>query len=659
MPEIGKIQLGWKAIRELGIQSTGWLAIYHLGLISGHYRRSLPKGTEYPNSGFDELESFKNLPEKIALSKILGADKEILLNQAKEILNGKFRPFSGEPERLTLTPLGPLCHWTDFETGKVQFQFKDIKFVWEPCRFGWAYILAQAFHLTGDEKYSLCFWEYFELFEKSNPPYFGANWISGQEVGIRLIGLTFAASIFNTSKHSTKIRQQKLVSSIVNHAQRIKLTLPYARAQRNNHLLSEAVGLFTAGVTLPRHPQSSNWKQKGWNIFNQAIADQIDDDGTFIQQSMNYHRLMLHDALWFYAITSLAGMELPKATKEKLGKSVLWLMAQMEISNGETPNLGHNDGSNFLKLDLCEYSDYRPVVQAGSVAFLGRRALSNGIWDESCLWLGLNLKKSTFLEKKKIDQISVHKLQKGKLKLFLRTAKFFARPAHADQLHVDIWWDGINIARDAGTYQYNLPAPWNNALGKTLVHNTITVDKEDQMTWAGKFLWLDWAQARIIENSAPNSIKASHNGYRKRGIEHVRQVKLLTDHEVEVVDEILVPEQNRNEHAFWLHWLLPDIAWKLDQSSLLMSGKKPMPLIKLKVECSVNGFPKGIDEFQIIRAGINQIGKNQVSPILGWYSAKYGQKIPAISFRVCVYSKELVTFKTQISFSAAVKGYRG
>jgi len=323
----------------------------------------------------------------------------------------------------------------------------------------------------------------------------------------------------------------------------------------------------------------------------------------------------------------------------------------MEISNGTTPNLGHNDGSNFLKLECGEYSDYRTVVQAGSVAFLGQRALPNGIWDECCLWLGLTPEIGSTIGTKSNLPRSVYKLERGKLKLFLRAATFYARPAHADQLHVDIWWDGIYVVRDPGTYQYNLPVPWNNSLGKTLVHNTITVDERDQMTWAGKFLWLDWAQAKIIGTTDSNSLKASHNGYRNLGIEHKRQVKLLSDHEVKVVDEIFVPENNRNEHAFWLQWLLPDIVWRFNQTSLSLMGRNPIPNIKLNVACKVNGVDKQVDEFQVIRAGKNLSSNSKVSPILGWFSPLYGQKCPALSFRACIHSKTTINFITRIDFS--------
>ena len=33
-----------------------------------------------------------------------------------------------------------------------------------------------------------------------------------------------------------------------------------------------------------------------------------------------------------------------------------------------------------------------------------------------------------------------------------------------DQLHLDLWWRGLNIAQDAGTYLYNADPPWDNPL---------------------------------------------------------------------------------------------------------------------------------------------------------------------------------------------------
>ncbi len=106
---------------------------------------------------------------------------------------------------------------------------------------------------------------------------------------------------------------------------------------------------------------------------------------------------------------------------------------------------------------------------------------------------------------------------------------FTSRPGHADQLHLDLWWRGYNLAQDAGTNHYNDPPPWNNVLRRTGVHNTISVDGLDQMTLAGRFLWLDWAQARLIDHARSNDLAwerltAQHDGYRRLGVIHQRSV---------------------------------------------------------------------------------------------------------------------------------------
>src|SRR5262249_39599855 len=80
---------------------------------------------------------------------------------------------------------------------------------------------------------------------------------------------------------------------------------------------------------------------------------------------------------------------------------------------------------------------------------------------------------------------------------YLRCVDYRDRPGQADQLHLDLWWDGVNLARDAGTFLYNGPPPWDNRLAGTPVHNTLVLDGQDQMRRAGRFLWVDWARGRL------------------------------------------------------------------------------------------------------------------------------------------------------------------
>ena len=58
---------------------------------------------------------------------------------------------------------------------------------------------------------------------------------------------------------------------------------------------------------------------------------------------------------------------------------------------------------------------------------------------------------------------------------YFRAARFEGRPAHADQLHLDLWHRGENLALDPGVYHYNADPPWTNPLDATAYHNTLTI----------------------------------------------------------------------------------------------------------------------------------------------------------------------------------------
>ena len=119
-----------------------------------------------------------------------------------------------QPVDLVLSLPGKLENWTAYETGKTpipwgMFPVHDIKFVWEPARFGWAFTLGRAYHLSGDEKYARAFWQFFETFTDGNPPCLGPHWMSGQEVALRLMAFVWAGQVFAAASASTPEAQSQ------------------------------------------------------------------------------------------------------------------------------------------------------------------------------------------------------------------------------------------------------------------------------------------------------------------------------------------------------------------------------------------------------------------------------------------------------------------
>jgi len=335
---MSRFSLALKAIRELGPVKLGLYATYQLGLRTGFFylaTRDERRWTRVEPPAL-VISPILDLPDRNELKAVLGRQgHEQLLRQADEIVAGRVRLFGGQPVPLRLDLDLPLEHWTAYELGKTELirdkagVMADIKFIWEPARFGWVYTLGRAYHLESDERYAAAFWSHAEAFWDANPPYLGPHWVSAQEVALRLMALAFGAQIFNGSTHTTPERAARLAKSIAAHAGRIPPTLIYARSQNNNHLLSEAAGLYTAGLALPNHPMASRWRQLGWHWFNAGLEAQIAEDGAYMQHSANYHRLMLQAALWMDALTRhTAGggghLSWPQLSQERLAAGTLW-----------------------------------------------------------------------------------------------------------------------------------------------------------------------------------------------------------------------------------------------------------------------------------------------------------------------------------------------
>jgi hypothetical protein len=558
-----------------------------------------------------------------------------LRGEADEIVNGRVRLFGGEAVPLALAPPEAARHWMAYE-GKAP-EPGDLKDIWEPARFGLAFTLGRAYWLTGDEGYAEAFWQYTETFLEANPPYLGPNWLSGQEAAIRLCAFVFAAQVFAPSGHSTPARLSRLAESVAQHAARIPPTLVYARAQHNNHLITEALGLYTAAAALPEHPEAAKWKRLGWRWLNHAFQTQFAPDGAYCQHAANYHRLALQAACWAQAVQAkcFPDAAFPAQTLSRLQAGVSWLLALLDLTTGQVPNLGPNDGALIFPLGTSAFADYRPALQAAARAFFGEPALPPGAWDEAGLWLGLPLSEANAPAPNPRLAHPVQSVLKGVHGswAYLRAARFTSRPGHADQLHLDLWWQGLNLAQDPGTYRYTAPPPWDNALASTLVHNTLSVEDREQMTRAGRFLYLDWAQSSPLKRtSSPDGswqrLSASHNGYRRLGVTHQRQVTAFSDGRWLVEDRL--NGATPRTYTARLHWLLPDLPWQvdLDPQRLRLLLTTPHGVVELTVQAGVSLQP------MLLRAGELLLGSGEAQPTWGWTSPTYGDKIPALALLV-------------------------
>ena len=678
-----------KAARELGLEQISLYARYQIALRTGWLRRITP--AQEPTSALlthaQEVSlGLIHVPNRDILSKLIADQASALLAEANDLNQGKVRLFGGSPQDLDLVVPLPLHHWTTISIEPSKVGVEDIKYLWEPARFTCIYPLVRAYILSGDESYVETFWREFEAFTDINLPNLGPNWVSAQEVALRLISFTFAYQVFCSAESSSPERINRLSTAIADHAARIPPTLTYARAQNNNHLLSEAAGLITAGIALPSHPKAKEWQKLGRRWFNHALENQIDESGTYTQQSTNYHRLMLQLALW----VSILDDAITEANKQRLASATSWLLGLVDPDTGRVPNLGHNDGSYIQPLASCSYADYRPVVQAAAITFLGERPFPSGHWDELALWLGLPDQDQSQQDDNEIspEPLKVESFPDSHLTLHdqsnsswacFRVAHFNTRPAHADQLHLDLWWREHNVALDAGTFLYNAAPPWDNALIHSSMHNTVTIDGCDQMTRAGRFLWLDWAQAEVVDQITDRSGKriqiiGQHDGYRQLGVNHRRTIICESSGKWVVEDHLVSftkqhykpgmgnessssPSGSERTYRARLHWLLPDWSWEIENNENIhqIRLKLRSPLGWISLQIGIEPATKNIADppqplIQLIRSGELIHGGGAASPVSGWISPTYGYKIPALSLAVEIESGLPIKFSSEWDF---------
>jgi hypothetical protein len=260
---------------------------------------------------------------------------------------------------------------------------------------------------------------------------------------------------------------------------------------------------------------------------------------------------------------------------------------------------------------------------------------------------------------------------------YLRLAHFTDRPGHADQLHLDLWWRGINLTRDAGSYLYNASPPWDNSLAGTSHHNTLTVHGQDQMLRAGRFLWLDWADGQVLSHErsrdgAWERVTAYHDGFRRigksTGVIHQRDVE--TDGYSWNIEDLLLPARSEKnglpdtgsavETNAALHWLLPDWNWEWDsEDPTALRLDSPYGPVSLLFEIRCAGSLLAAPSFQIVRAGALCSGDGDFPASWGWYSPTYGYKEPALSVHLFVTSTLPVTMVTHIFLPANARAESG
>tara|TARA_R110002096_G_scaffold37317_2_gene103651 strand:+ start:1364 stop:3241 length:1878 start_codon:yes stop_codon:yes gene_type:complete len=589
---IQKVKRIANLISNMGFRYLFFRIFYTIKTKLGWQKKVFP--TEPKSSEFTTLEGWRNnLPPFFFYGKNIPnlpkEEKEILAETVQEIQKETFTFFNKTKINLNETNdwiTNPLTgfqydihkHWSEVQD--LSKEAGDIKYVWEKARFSFLYdVIRYDYHFEDDQ--SKYVFKEIEDFITQNPINQGPNYKCSQEISLRVLNWTFALYYYKDSLNLTEVLFQKIMHNIYWQIHHVYQNINFSRITvRNNHAITETLMLYLSKKLFPFFPNVDAWSEKGKKWFEQEIAYQIYEDGTFLQFSMNYHRVVVQLLTWGIQLAKLNDDKFSNVVYVRAQKSLDFLDASMDPITGKMPNYGSNDGALFFKLTNDDYRVYRSQLD-------DLRAVLNGFTNaesKSFLWYGVEATQKTLEKSPEISTFEkggYYISQDGNTKTFIRCGAYNDRPAQSDNLHIDIWANGINYLRDTGSYKYNADLEDVNYFNGTEGHNTVSIAKADQMQKGGRFIWYYWikkAKASLIKEKNTFQFEGTIEAFKQLGnnIQHTRKVtKKLAKNHWQITD-IIENKGNRQVYQYWhLH---PDYVSEIEIITTDKDGKQIEPL---------------------------------------------------------------------------------
>ena len=385
-------------------------------------------------------------------------------------------------------------HWSKIES--LSKEAGDIKFVWEKSRFSWLLTICRYDYHFEEDHAEFVFSQILDWIEK-NPLNCGPNYVCSQETSIRINNWLFALHFYKNSPAVTEERWNKIITSIYWQTEHVYHNINFSLITvRNNHAITETLTLYLMGLMFPTMPHAAKWKRNGKRWFEEEVDYQTEDDGTYIQDSMNYQRVVIQLLTYAIALADAHGETFNDVVYEKTYKQLNFLYQCQEPSNGWLPNYGANDGALFFPLSDTDYRDYRPQLDALHRLLTDKPLY--GDFSEDALWVGggnhAAVQRNMFpkIEKQyglvSFERGGYYLIREKDTLTFIRCG-LFKKNGSTDQLHVDVWYKGENVLMDGGSYLYNTDDETVRYFRGTQSHNTIMLGDNDQMKKGPRFMW--------------------------------------------------------------------------------------------------------------------------------------------------------------------------
>ncbi|MFK0289790.1 alginate lyase family protein [Streptomyces sp. NPDC090442] len=531
----------------------------------------------------------------------------------------------------------------------------DIKQIWELSRHQHLTVLAAAYAITGNERYAERVAEHLRSWWAANPPLCGVHWISGIELGIRLLSWVWIRRLLDGWPDAATLFEDNPVAlNQIWHHQRWLAAFPSRGSSANNHVIAEAAGQFTAASAFGWFPSSARWRAGALRSLERHLRSNTFPSGLNRELATEYHGLVLELGLAAVAEADAAGRPVPASIRLVLLRMTDALAAVVD-GRLRPPRQGDADDGHGLVVDGAGTDRWASLLATGDAVF-GRLAwwpTVTGTDVRTPLLAALirpYAKNGTAAAVTRPASRPAHFADAG-MTILRGPAGIWCRcdggphgflsiaaHAHADALSVEIRHDGVDVLADPGTFCYHGQPEWRRYFRSTLGHNTLQLDGHDQSVSGGPFLWTRQARSRVLTADTSGASHegtatwcAEHDGY-QRSV-HRRRVELTAaSRELRVVDEVRGP---RRAARLAFH-LGPTIAADLvDHRAVLTwsrDGEDRSAVLDLPGQLNWRAH------------------RGESDPPLGWYSPGFGRKEPTTTLVGTGFADDAEEFTTVLRF---------
>jgi hypothetical protein len=590
-------------------------------------------------------------------------DIERYRRAADRILDGMFDVFAlrgaqlGFPPRWNVDPRtgieAPLVFGKDLNYRDPAL-VGDIKYLWEPNRHLELVTLAQAWHLTREERYALGCRTLLDSWFSQCPYPRGVNWCVSLEHAVRLVNWSFAwfllggeAAVIFEGEAGQAFRQRWL-ESIYQHCHFIPRHWS-RHSSANNHLLGEATGLFVGALTWPLWRESAEWARQARAELEREALAQTFADGVNKEQAIWYHHAVADMMLVAGLVARANDCDFGKDYWGRLEVMLEFVASVMDVG-GNVPLIGDADEGVLVRFapeqggagpGVCapaaDADVFRSLLATGAVLF-ERPALKakSGVFDDKSRWLLGDAGAAAYA---RIDASRAFPVRRAfpeggyfilgedfetprEVRLVADAGPLgylaIAAHGHADALAFTLSVGGKPILVDPGTFSYS-SQPWRRYFRSTAAHNTVVVDDQDQSDYGGSFLWLEHANA-VVEtfraSGDEQTLTAHHDGYRRLSdpVRHRRTWRYTAGiASLAVTDELACS----GAHSIAIYWhFAPECTVVVEGNSVIASRDG----VRVIIGCR-DGSQAPL-QTEIVRAREEELP-------LGWFSKGFDVKEPA------------------------------